>query len=140
MNKSLYEIYREARVPIESDVSAMREAILKHCRSVAELGYESVILNYGVICEIYPFTKPDTSRWFNTVSDALRLIHIEDGLTVYAPGSQGYRLPWVAKGKIKGQYPQVGSTPYGHVSNDPEQAMLNFEAKVSWKFPKKESE
>jgi len=34
----------------------------------------------------------------------------------------------------------VTPSPYGHVFNDPKQAMLNFEAKVSWKYPKKESE
>ena len=111
MNKSLYEICEEARTPIDSEVSAMREAILKHCHVIARGGYSSVILDHQVICDIFPFTKPDVSRWFNTVSEALRLIHTEDRI-------------WVST--------------WRNVSSDPQEAMLKFKAKISWEHPPKE--
>jgi len=139
MNKSLYEICEEARTPIDSEVSAMREAILKHCHVMAKGGYSSVILNHQMICDIFPSKKLDTSRWFNTVSEALKIIHTEDGIKVWIFSIRDkWEVEWVSP---KGRYPQVGAdNTWRNVSSDPQQAMLNFEAKISWKYPKKESE
>jgi hypothetical protein len=137
MNKSLYEICEEARTPIDSEVSAMREAILDYCHIRAKGGYSSVILNHWMICDIFPFTKPDVSRWFNTVSEALRLIHTEDRIWVWMSDyNKKWSMPWVSP---KGRYPQVGSdNTWRNVSSDPQEAMLKFMAKISWEHPPKE--
>jgi len=131
MKKSLYEICEEARTPIDSEVSAMREAILKHCHIMAKGGYSSVILDHQVICDIFPFTKPDVSRWFNTVSEALRLIHTEDRIGVWMLSIRDrWEVKWVSQ---SGQYPQVGKdNTWRNVSRDPQEAMLKFKAKISW--------
>jgi hypothetical protein len=139
MNKSLYEICEEARTPIDSEVSAMREAILKHCHIMAKGGYSSVILDHQVICDIFPFTKPDVSRWFNTVSEALRLIHTEDRIWVEMFSIRDkWEIEWVSQ---SGQYARVGA-PVSWAScrqfRDPQEAMLKFKAKISWEHPPKE--
>ena len=138
MNKSLYEICEEARVPIDSEVSAMREAILEYCHIMAKGGYSSVILNHRMICDIFPFTKPDDSRWFNTVSEALRLIHTEDRIWVEMFSIRDkWEIEWVSQ---SGQYARVGA-PVSWAScrqfRDPQEAMLKFKAKISWEHPPK---
>ena len=143
MNKSLYEICEEARTPIDSEVSVMREAILKHCHILAKGGYDAVILNYNTILHIWDFsvpdkfTMPDVSRWFNTVSEALRLIHTEDRIGVWMSDyNKKWSMSWVSP---KGRYPQVGSdNTWRSVSSNPQEAMLKFKAKISWEHPPKE--
>ena len=117
----------------------MREAILKHCHIMAKGGYSSVILDHQVICDIFPFTKPDVSRWFNTVSEALRLIHTEDriGVEMFSIRDR-WEIEWVSQ---SGQYARVGA-PVSWAScrqfRDPQEAMLKFKAKISWEHPPEE--
>lgn len=145
MNKSLYEICEEARVPFDSEVSAMREAILEHCHLLAKGGYDAVILDYNTILHIWhfsvpdKFTMPDVSRWFNTVSEALRLIHTEDRIWVWMFSIRDrWEIEWVSP---SGQYARVGA-PVSWAScrqfRDPQEAMLKFKAKISWEHPPKE--